>query len=167
MNQYEKQAASRDSLRLVADDFLESTGTSIELHRIGTYARFSDMETDVYKVTIKNDRHSYTFDYSDSLHNTQCRQGIAEPFNMNGMTNAKLAEYQRKMQRAWKKPSIYDILACLDCYDAETFDDFCSNFGYDTDSRKALETYLAAQEEYSNLTKLFTSEQLDQLMEIA
>lgn len=38
--------------------------------------------------------------------------------------------------------SIYvDSSACH-----ESFDDWCSNFGYDTDSRKALETYLACQE---------------------
>ncbi len=30
-------------------------------------------------------------------------------------------------------PTAYDILACLTKYEVGTFDDFCSNFGYDTD----------------------------------
>jgi hypothetical protein len=29
---------------------------------------------------------------------------------------------------------------------AQTFDDWCSNYGYDTDSRKALQIYMDCQE---------------------
>lgn len=47
-----------------------------------------------------------------------------------------------------KAPSAADVLYCL-CADAsaldEGFEDWCSNFGYDTDSRKALDTFLACQ----------------------
>lgn len=47
-----------------------------------------------------------------------------------------------------KIPSAADVLASLlsDAQCAEgTFENFCSNLGYDTDSRKALDTYLACQ----------------------
>lgn len=45
----------------------------------------------------------------------------------------------------------------------ESFDDWCANYGYDTDSRKALETYLACQQNGTKLRKVFTSSQLDTL----
>ena len=40
-----------------------------------------------------------------------------------------------------RKPTLQDILSCLimdaDGADALTFEEWCSDFGYDTDSRKA------------------------------
>lgn len=51
---------------------------------------------------------------------------------------------------------------------AETFEDFCSNFGYDTDSRKALDTYLACQENGVKLRKIFNGDlrhQLEKLLQ--
>ena len=54
-------------------------------------------------------------------------------------------------------PSIDDVIYSLvmdaDCA-SESFDDFCANCGYDTDSRKALETYLACQESGHKLRKM-------------
>lgn len=41
---------------------------------------------------------------------------------------------------------LMDSLAC-----DQSFNDWCSNFGYDTDSRKALDTYLACQESGAKL----------------
>jgi hypothetical protein len=53
-----------------------------------------------------------------------------------------------------EKPALDDVLHAL-VMDAsaceESFDEWCQNFGYDTDSRKALDTYLQCQ---SNATKL-------------
>lgn len=48
---------------------------------------------------------------------------------------------------------------------ADTFEDFCANCGYDTDSRKALENYLACQEEGAKLRKIFTGAQLSEIRE--
>ena len=54
-------------------------------------------------------------------------------------------------------PNAADVLASLlsdaSCA-AGTFADFCSDLGYDTDSRKALATYLACQEEGPKVRKL-------------
>lgn len=52
-------------------------------------------------------------------------------------------------------PHIYDVLACLQKVDPGTFEDFCADFGYDTDSRKALATYDAVKKEYEGFTALF------------
>ena len=39
------------------------------------------------------------------------------------------------------------------------FDDWCADYGYDTDSRKALDTYLECQAIGTKLSRFFTSEQ--------
>ncbi len=59
-----------------------------------------------------------------------------------------------------KAPSAADLLysVLLDAsYSAITFEDFCNNLGYDTDSRKALETYLLCQENGKKLGEIFTN----------
>ena len=71
-----------------------------------------------------------------------------------------------RVQKAEKAPSDYDILAAITKYDPCTFDDFCSEYGYDTDSRKAETTYQAVRKEYTDLSKIFTGEELEQMSEI-
>lgn len=46
---------------------------------------------------------------------------------------------------------------------ADTFDDFCSNLGYDTDSRKALDSYLDCQNIHLRFTRGFTQAALETL----
>lgn len=65
-------------------------------------------------------------------------------------------------------PKLKDILYSL-AMDSqsgnETFEDFCSNCGYDTDSRKALETYLACQESNQKLRRVMKSKNyLDRIL---
>lgn len=62
-------------------------------------------------------------------------------------------------------PTAYDILACLTKYDPESFEDFCANYGYDTDSRKAKKVYKKVVKEWEGVNRLF-SDVLEQLAEI-
>lgn len=46
-------------------------------------------------------------------------------------------------------PKLDDVLSCLvqeAVGSAQTFDDWCSDYGYDTEEEKALDTYMACQE---------------------
>jgi hypothetical protein len=63
-------------------------------------------------------------------------------------------------------PTEYDVLTCLTKYDPETFENFCSEFGYDEDSRKAEKTYKAVVKEWEKVSRFFTSEELEILQEI-
>lgn len=62
-------------------------------------------------------------------------------------------------------PTAYDVLTCLTKTDPGTFEEFCSEFGYDTDSRKAEKTYKACVKEYFGVHRLF-GDVMDGLMEI-
>jgi hypothetical protein len=63
-------------------------------------------------------------------------------------------------------PSAYDVLTCLTKYDPGTFENFCSEFGYDTDSRSAVRTYKSVRKEWNAVSKLFTETEIEQLQEI-
>lgn len=64
-------------------------------------------------------------------------------------------------------PSAYTILSGLTKYDPGTFADFCAEYGYDTDSRRAERTYFAVQEEWKRVEAFFTAEEREDLREVA
>ena len=89
----------------------------------------------IFKCQLNRDRKQYTFNFG---------QSVAAGSN---------------------PPSIYDILACLTKYDPEDFENFCTNYGYDTDSRKAYKTYKAVVREWQAVNRLF-GDCLDELRDI-
>lgn len=64
--------------------------------------------------------------------------------------------------------SAYDVLACIsgDVYCPETFEDFCSEYGYETDSIKALQTFNRASRFAKRLRAFFSKEEREILSEI-
>lgn len=62
-------------------------------------------------------------------------------------------------------PSLYSVLACLTKYDPGTFEDFCGDFGYDTDSLSALRTFKAVTKEWKAVENVF-GDVIDELQEI-
>lgn len=64
------------------------------------------------------------------------------------------------------KPTEYDILAAIVKDNPYTFEDFCSNYGYDEDSRQAERTYNSVVEEWENISLLFTESEIEQLQVI-
>jgi hypothetical protein len=65
-----------------------------------------------------------------------------------------------------KAPSMYDILSCLQKYDVGSFENFCGDFGYNTDSRTAERTYKAVLKEFNSMERLFNNDELEVLQQI-
>lgn len=63
-------------------------------------------------------------------------------------------------------PTAYDVLACITKYDPGTFENFCDDFGYDTDSRSAERTYNAVVQEWLQISALFSEQELEELRDI-
>lgn len=65
-------------------------------------------------------------------------------------------------------PTVFDVLYSVvsdaQCVHGNTFEDFCGHFGYNTDSRRAEQTYRACQDIATNLIKLFGDEQFLKLL---
>lgn len=136
MNKYEQQAA----------EFLQKTNTklTVEFSHHGKHFADDKQTRDVYKCKLSRGNRSYEFNFGQSINNS-------------GYAHNK---YTRVI------PTAYDILACLTKYDPGTFEDFCSEFGYDTDSRNAERTYKAVVKEWEAVNRLFTDEEIEELAEI-
>lgn len=72
-------------------------------------------------------------------------------------------EFGQSISEGSNEPTLYSVLACLTKYDPETFEDFCANYGYDNDSRKAEKIYKEVVKEFNNMQRLFTSDELELL----
>ena len=77
---------------------------------------------------------------------------------------------QIKKEREDIKVTEYHILSSLEKYDVGSIDDFISGFGYEVkklkDMTNILNIYNAVVEQYRNLCRCFTEEQIEQLREI-
>jgi len=71
-------------------------------------------------------------------------------------------------QKGIKTVRPYDVLACVngDAYTPETFEDFCEEYGYDSDSIKALQTFRRCSAFAKRLSAFFTAKELEQLQGI-
>lgn len=125
-----------------ANEFLAKSGINFTAVPLGVGKHFSDDKKlrARYELTLTRTigEKSVSFDFGQSIIGTEKR----------------------------KRPSAYDLLACLAKYDPDTFENFCEDFGYDTDSRKGLETYLAVQEEWNKVRRFFSTTELEELQEI-
>lgn len=125
-----------------ATAFLATTNTRFmtKFSRYGLH--FSDDKEcrDIFTCTLRNDRHKFTFKFGQSINESDGGGG--------------------------NPPSPYDVLTCLEKYPVYDFADFCANYGYNNDSRKAYKIYKAVKREWENVNKLFTESELELLREI-
>lgn len=120
-----------------ANEFATKNGIKLKINRT-TYGKHfpEDKESRyIFNCTLSRNGKKYTFNFGQSI-----AAGNVEP-------------------------TMYDILTTLTKYDPETFEDFCSEYGYNTDSIKALNTYKAVQREFNGVNRLF-NDILEELQEI-
>lgn len=152
MNEYIKQAT----------EFLQKTHAKMKIEYVGLAVNKEWKEKQkrcLYEITLTSPRGSMIFDFWDSIRNTEIRTMLFDAYNVQA--NKELAAKKKAAV-----PSVYDVLACLQKCDPGTFENFCSDYGYDDDSRTAMRVYLAVQNEYTQLARLFTPEQMEELAEI-
>lgn len=166
-----------------ATDFLTSTGTTFTAEFLENGKHFEDDKEvrDIYKITLKRGQRKYSFKFGQSIMNSQyyqdrikqrtytlsggCRTGN---YSINDIVkyNGGLGYGSPLTLVKGIIPDSYDVLACLTKYPVYDFADFCSEFGYDTDSRKAHKIYKAVKREWENVTMLYNEAELEQLREI-
>lgn len=91
-----------------------------------------------YRVTIKTSLGRYSFDFWGSINDA--REG--------------------------KDPTEYDVIACLEWNTPESFEDFCAEYGYEEDSRKAENIWKDCRKMTKRLNAIFTESQIEILSEI-
>lgn len=162
-----------------AKNFLKNCNATMDIKLVGcdipTHWKGVKEEHNHYRFTIKTPKGSMTDDFWDSIYNTKLSKITFDEYccEKHKMHERDMLPAEKiRAQKLWKElrkealPTEYDILACLETYVPDTFEDFCSEFGYDDDSISALKTYLACQKQWSNIRKIFTEEQIEELAEI-
>jgi len=138
MKDYQQQAA----------DFLTKHGikvsaklTNKKLPSWDGYAKDGPRKNNHFVVTLKNENRRVSFDFFDSESNFRA-----------GKTEL----------------DVYSILTCCSSgfHCSGDFEDFCAEFGYDNDSRKAEKLHKACLKQSSKLKKLFVGQAAEDLMEI-
>lgn len=128
-----------------------------------------------YQFTITTPKGKYTSYFWDSLHNTEVSEVSERTYaqqkykaSYDCLRSHEKAKAKAELVRLKAKaiPTEYSILACVEKYSYDSFSDFCSEFGYSTDSISARETFLACGEEYAGLRRIFTKEQMEMLRDI-
>ena len=128
-----------------AADFVALTGITITKEYIGHTRRFGDTPTAQFDILIEREgKKPWMFAFNDSIVNS----------------------YRDSGTRSHKNPTNYDILASIDVCWCDCLSGFCIEYGYDPDSVKARETWLAVQDETHALRRMFTESELELLQEI-
>lgn len=160
-----------------AQDFLTKTNTTFKAEFVKFDKHFDDDEygRDIYTITLKRGDRVYAFSFGQSLKDSSryydtVTKRIFSPSGQGLNCNVKVTSdtfFKNHCQLIkGEEPTAYDVLACLTKYEVGTFEDFCSDFGYDTDSRRAEKIYKAVCDEWMNVQRLFTDEEIEQLREI-
>ncbi len=180
-----KQAQAKTDYQQQAIDFLTATGTEFTATYLKHGKHWEDDKDsrDIYEIELKRGRRSYKFNFGQSINDSgfYYQMGKAKhtlPIELMTKPTSELRRYI-KTNLNWDfsavksdtihfpiAPTAYDVLACLTKYNPGSFENFCSEFGYDTDSRKAEKTYNAVKEEYMNVCSLFNDTEIEALQEI-
>ena len=121
-----------------ANEFANKFGVKLSVIGEPEYKKYFSDDKErrfVFKLRIKRNKKQYTFTFGQSI------------------------------SEGSKEPNLYQVLTCLTKYDPDSFENFCSEFGYDNDSRKAEKVYNAVCKEYAAVERLF-GDCLDELSEI-
>jgi hypothetical protein len=113
---------------------------------------------------VKLSHHSIPYDLEPVL-NTVEKYGTTK----NKMEHAKLAAFLAIKQKV--VPSLSDVLYSIlidgsPYFDDETFEDWCANFGYDVDSRKAERMYRVCDDTGRQMVKALGREEIEKLREL-
>jgi hypothetical protein len=129
-----------------ATDFLNKYGIKFSAKFLAHDFHFpEDKETrDIWKLTLRRGKQAISFRFGQSI----AEQG--------------------------DEPTEYDLLACITKNDPGSYEDFCSDFGYEAfndnytgRNKNTSRTYNAVVREWNKVNGFFSSEELEELQEIA
>ena len=124
---------------LQGKQFLEETGTTMEVGEPEFGLHFQDDKKPRYRfpVTFKRGKKRFTITFGQSYDADD------------------------------KVPTAYDVLTCLTKSNPGSFEDFCGEFGYDSNSRKDERIYKGVCDEWKKVSTMWTADEIEKLQEIA
>jgi hypothetical protein len=155
-----------------AQAFCDQYGIKIEwrfLHhedRHDIKRRFRDTPVawcNVWQFTMSRDGRTYSGKFTGSVHDA-CGKELERASVPNSFSH--FPGWSKNRGTPPTQPSAYDLLACLTKSDPGSFENFCGEYGYDTDSRAALDIYIAVQAEWAGVQHVIPPEAMDEFQEI-
>lgn len=130
----------------IAGKFLDDTGTEIKINFVDTVTGFpfeeDKLQHNHYKVKISRYGNEFEIDYYGSYY-----------------------DYKNNVA-----PTYYDILCSLEKYPYSDIWDFASEFGFEIHSRedykRVAEIFKECKRQYESLSKMYTEDEMERLMDI-
>ena len=148
------------------DAILAENSIGYNVQYLGEFIN-DDWKCDKWAVTFKGKNgNKQEFEYHTGLGHRQCVK--PRPFGWGNYSAVQRKRWVHENERP-ASPFAGAVLHCLlldmSCAN-DTFEEWCSNLGYDTDSRKALQTYLSCQENGTKLRRVFNNDLLKQIEKV-
>jgi|WetSurMetagenome_2_1015567.scaffolds.fasta_scaffold25323_3 hypothetical protein len=123
-----------------ANKFLKDTNTKFSIKYIKHDKYFPDDKEarDIYRFKFVKDGKVYSGTFGQSI---------------NGSFKKEI-------------PSAYDVLSSMTKSDVYSFEEFTSEYGYNSEEKSSKKIYKAVQKERENLKRLYSEEELNQLADI-
>lgn len=153
-------------LRLNTKTWLEQTDSKLRITFDRTVPFFDDdnQKRDVYSVELCRGGRVYQFQFGQSVASSarwRRESGWATTKYEFGGRRPTYGDFKLNADRC--QPSAASILLCLQTRSPGTFDDFCEEYGYDTDSRKAEKIWRACVAQYLALAGMYSPDELEAL----
>lgn len=131
-----------------------------------------DNTRDVYQIILICGTRSRTIEFGQSLNDSGLSDSSRGKYwskEIDKINRSTTAMRDNMKRRKRKLPTMYDVIAHITKHDPGSHEEFCANYGYDTDSRKGLELYVAVQKEYHDFLQLCggNNDMLSEAQEIA
>src|SRR5688500_8300302 len=154
------------------EQLIEKEGLTCKITQVASNPNWQGENGFHYLVEISKGSKSAPFFFSTGIGWIEKRNGEPVPYNVtyspiHGFLEEGVPERRYSSHYRIKKPTLADILDCL-CMDScaldQSFEEWCSEFGYEEDSRKAEETYQACKKNAKLLLGLLGKETFNSLV---
>lgn len=153
-------------LRLNTKTWLGQTKSTMRITFEKTAPFFDDekQDRDIYSVELSRGGRTYTFQFGQSVACSarwRWESAWATTKYAFGPVRPIHGDYKPNVDR--RQPSAGSVLMCLEYTNPGTFEGFCDEYGYDTDSRKAERTWRACVDQYLALAGMYSEDELEAL----
>lgn len=151
---------------IAVNDYLKTLGIIYNAQLLGETKR-NEWVCDEWRVTFNRGDKKESFEYFTGTGHRVSKVPVPAFVGLNprSIATARWVKENVKPHTPQAAGVLYSLLTDISATE-QSFADWCADFGYDTDSRKALTTYEACQKNADKLFKLFTPEERAHLSEL-
>ena len=138
------------------------------MNEVDIYPRKTHIHGKHYRCTFTraNDPVSFSVDFWNSYAAEEQNYWTSNGRNLLFSLTTDFRMYDKYKGKKPVEVTAYDVLSCIQKSDPGTFENFCLDFGYNTDSRKAEIVYHAVVKEWQNVQRFFKADEIEELQDI-